>query len=253
MTIFTPAWQAATTGYGANAGHVNQLLTTHGSQFVYNSGTIKTQHGVGTAIYSPTYTQTLSTTFLTAANQNAIGLINIQLSTVGGSPTLTLINPVTISIYADAAGLPTGAPLVSNTLSSQYVYSSPFWVAVPLPFAGLTPLTNYHIVVQMVGTSSNYYLWQQSNQGTGAAISLDGGSTWANQTFGLMYQILDQGSTGLIQYVYEDNGARWIQLSYNSKSQLTQITEYTTAQAPSSYVQVTRNLSYTTGILTGVS
>lgn len=253
MVSFTPTWQAASAGFGANAGHVNQFLASHPSQFIYNSGAIKSSRATGIAVYSDTYTQMLSTSFVTVANQTTVGSINIQLSAVGGSPTLALTPPITVSIYADQGGLPTGSPLVSNTVSGNYVYSAPFWVPVPLPVAGLTPLTTYHVSVSMVGTSSHYYVWQRSNQGGGAAISLNGGSTWTSQTYGLMYQILDQGSSGQIQYIYEDNGARWIQLSYNSQNMLTQITEFTTGQSATGYLQGTRTITYTNGFVTGVS
>jgi hypothetical protein len=253
MTSFTPTWQAASATFGANAGHVNQFLTTHSSTFSYTGNAIKSQHGTGIAVYSDTLTQMLSTSFITTSTQVAVGSVNVQLSTIGGSPTLPLINPITFSIYADLGGLPTGSALVSNTVSNNYVYSSPFWVTIPLPVGGLASLTTYHIVATMVGTASHYYVWQRSNQGTGAATSVNGGATWVAQTYGLMYQILDQTNTGLIQYIYEDGGARTIQLSYNSQNRPTQITEFTSAQATAGYLQGTRNINYTNGFVTGVS
>lgn len=253
MASFTPTWQAASASFGANAGHVNQFLASHSSTFVYNGNTLRSQQATGTAVYSDTYTQMLSTSFVTTSTQTTIGSVNAQLSTVGGSPTLPLINPITFSIYADQGGLPIGSALVSNTVSNNYVYSSPFWVTIPLPVGGLASLTTYHIVATMVGNASHYYVWQRSNQGGGAATSVNGGSTWVAQTYGLMYQIFDQTNTGLIQYIYEDGGARTIQLGYNSLNMPTQITEFTQAQATSGYLQGTQNINYTNGYVTGVS
>lgn len=250
--IFTPVWQAASPTYGSNAGHINQFFGLHASQLIYSGGALQDKQATGAALYQASYTSWFSQSFTTTTNQTTISSVQLQMSTVGGSPTLPLINAVMISIYADQGGTPTGSPLVSNVLSNNYVYSSPFWVTVPLPLINLTPLTEYHIVIQQVGSSSHYYALQQSNRIGGAATSSNG-TSWTNQNYGLMYQIFDGTGVGKLQFIYEDGGARWVQFSYNSQNMPTQITEYTTAQSPTGYLQATRTLNYTTGILTGVS
>lgn len=247
-----PTYLAAVAGRAANSGQINQFLGSHQTQFVYAGGAIQSQAAIGTSVYETTATQWYSQLFATTSSQTSIGAVNVQISTVGGSPTLQLIPPLVISLYADSAGQPTGSPLVTNTVSSSFVYSAPFWLTVPLPIIGLTPSTFYHITVQMVGSGTNYYVWQHSNTGSGASTSPDG-VTWTGQSYGLMYQVLDTSGTGQLNYIYEDGGAQWSQLSYNSLGLLSQITQFTTGQTVAGNLQTTRTLTYTNGFLTGVS
>ena len=125
-------------------------------------------------------------------------------------------------------------------------------ITIPLPITGLTPLANYHIVTQIVGTSSHYYTWQRSNQTSGAATSANG-TSWTNQTYGLMYQVYDTSSNGQLLSIFEDNGARWTDFTYNVNGSINQISQYTVAQTSASYLQTVGTLSYTNGLLTGVS
>jgi hypothetical protein len=246
----TPTWLAATAGHQGNSGFVNQLLGSHTATFLYQGGVLKSSQGTGTAVFTTTQGQYLDQAFSTVAGQTSVGSVGLQISTVGGSPTLASVPSLVLGIYADSSGVPTGSALASVLVSVQYIYDSSFWVSIPLAVSGLTASTRYHLVTSPVGTSTNYYVWQRSNQVTGTTTSTDGIS-WTSQSYGLMYQIYDETSSGLLNMIYEDNGARWSVFSYNSTGQIQTIDQYTVAQG-SSYVQSFNTLSYTNGLLTGV-
>lgn len=248
----TQNWTAAVAGQGANAGMINQFLGSHSASFLRSGGTIQSQNNIGNAVYQSTATQWLSQIFAMGASQSTIGGVNIQLSAVGGSPINQTINPLTVQIYADAGGLPTGSPLATVTINETVVYSAPFWLTVPLVLTGLTPNAFYHVAVEMVGNGTNYYAWQESTPTFGAATSPDG-VNWTLASYSLMFQVTDLTGTGQLQYIIEDNGARTLQLSYNSQGLLSQIVEYTVGQTTLGNLQNTRSLTYTNGFLTGVS
>jgi hypothetical protein len=254
MAIFSPVWQAATTGGEGNAGHVNQFRGgSHSAAFIYQ-GALQISQTTGSGTYSSTQGQWLSQTFVTAPAQTAVGQVSLQISAVGGSPTLALIPPLTLGIYADDGfGNPIGSPLAATTMSGNYIYSSSFWVQIPLAATGLTPNTTYHLVTTAVGTAGHYYVWQNSTQTLGAATSADG-ITWTNATFGLMFRVYDQsiGGIGPIQFVVEDSGARWTQFIYNANGTINQLVQMCQAQTTSGALQQTRTLSYSNGMITGV-
>lgn len=234
------------------AGHINQFLGTHTSSFVYN-GALKSSQSTGISVYTDTLTQWLSQQITTASTQTTISYVLIQVSTIGGSPTSQLINPLTVSIYADSGGVPTGSALATTTVASSNVYSSPFWLMVPFNLTGLTRNTTYHVVVTKVGTTGHYYVWQRSNQVAGAHTSTNG-TAWTAQSYGLMYQVYDQTSiSGQVQLLYDDNGARIVSFTYNTNGTLNTINEYTVAQGTSNVLVQTRTINYATGLVTGVS
>lgn len=247
----TPVWQTATSGQKSNAGHANQFLGTHQAAYIYQGG-LQSSQTTGTAVYSDSLTQWLSQTIATGVSQTAIGYVQLQLSAIGGSPTLPLIPPLTVGLYADSGGLPAGAAIASTTLSDSYIYSAPFWVSVPLAVSGLTPSTKYHLVTNLAGTTGHYYAWQRSNQTSGAATSTNG-TTWTAQTYGLMYQVYSQAASGQLQLIYEDNGARWTAFSYNANGTISQVAEYTTGQTSTGYLQSQRTLTYSNGLVIGVA
>lgn len=248
-----PTWLAAAPQQPGNAGMINQFHGYHNAVFMGAQGTLQSNQSVGTGIFQNSSTNWLSTTFQTGLTQTTIGVIKLALATVGGSPTLPLIAPIVVSIYTDNLGVP-GTLVASATLNNEYVYTSSFWVSVPFGVTGLAASTNYHVVTAIVGSASHYYTWQQSTQGTGAATSPDG-VTWTTQSYGLMYQVYDftgSPTNGQPGFIVEDNGARWTQVTYNSLNQPVTIAEYTTGQN-GTYLYQTRTLSYTQGLLTGIS
>lgn len=251
--VSIPVLQAATTGFRGTAGHVNQFFGAHQSRFMYK-GSVTTQQATGAASYVSTQNTYLAQLFTVPGGQTTIGSVNVQINAVGGSPTLTLIPPLTVGLFATVGSVPTGSALVSVTLPSTYVYSSPFWVSIPVQLFGVTTGSVYAIVVTAAGTATHYYAMQQSNQTSGAATSPDG-VTWTAQTYGFMYQVLDQSSAGNGQVltIYEDNGARVTQFTYNTNGTVASIVETTLSQSSSAPLTSTRTLSYTNGVLTGVS
>ena len=253
--ISTPVWQGATTGHAGNAGHVNQFIGTHQTQFVYD-GVLQSSQTTGSGFYTSTQGLYTSQIFTTTSTQTTLSTVQLQLSTVGGSPTLSLINPIVVGIYATAGNIPTGSALVLTQLPCMYVYSSSFWVTVPLPLTGLGVNTPYAIVTYPVGTSTNYYALQHSDQTSGTYTSTDG-ATWTAQTYGLMYRIYDgtgplSGSSGSPSFIYDDNSAQITRLTYNANGSVSSILKQTITQ-DGTYFQSSRSFSYTNGLLTGVS
>ena len=177
-------------------------------------------------------------------------MVGLQVSAFGGSPTSATIPALTVALYASSGGIPTGSALTTATVAEQVVYSSGFWLLVPLPVA-VTPSTVYQLVVSQAGTASHYYLWQQSNQTSGASTSADGVS-WTAQTYGLMFQVFDQSVSGAPQFLYDDSGARTVQLSYATSGALSSVTESVVAQDGSIMV-TSRSLAYSSGYLIGVA
>lgn len=240
-----PTWQAAATGMPGQASAVNQLLGTHSSQYLYG-GTQQTVQSTASTSYTTTAGQWLSQTVMTGAAQTAVGSVRLQINTVGGSPLTATIPPLTVALYADSGGNPSGAPLGSVTVGDEYVYTAPYWVTLPLPATGLTANWPYHLVTQPAGSGAHYYAWHQSNQTSGAATSPDG-ATWTAQPYGLTYQLYDQTINGIYPTViYQDNGAAWTQLTYDTANRITGITEYTAGQTASGYAYATHTVTYDT-------
>jgi YD repeat-containing protein len=251
--VSTPPWLAATAGYNPLPGQVNQLLGAHTSAWIYSGGVLQVSERVGSGVYQSTESQYLSQTFVTGASQTTIGQVNLQVSTVGGSPVTATIGPLTLALYASSAGLPTGSPLSSVTLAEQSVYTGAFWLPMPLS-ATVSPAAVYQLVLSPAGTSSAYYVWQQSNQTSGASTSpSSSGTVWTGAAYGLMYEVYDQsGTLGAPQYLVDDDGARTTAFTYNAAGQLATITEQVLTQSGATqYSQ--RTLTYTDGLLTGVA
>lgn len=246
-----PSWLAASTGSRTLPGQVNQFLGVHSSTWVY-AGVQRAAQATGTALYASTAGAYLAQTFTTAAGQTTVGQVWLQISTVGGSPTTATITPLTVGLYATLAGAPTGSALASTAVHEQYVYTSPFWVPVPLCATGLAAGATYALVVSAAGSGSAYYVWQHSNQPSGASTSPDG-TTWTAQAYGLMFQVFDQTPGGQVQFLYDDDGARWAQFTYDSVGRVSALTEYCTAQNASAPLTSTRTLTYASGMLTGVA
>jgi hypothetical protein len=252
MGTTTPDWLGAAPGSPGLAGQVNQFLGDHNSVITYGEVQASTQ-GTGAAVYTGTDTSYLAQLITTAPAQTSISSVAIQLSTVGGSPVINNIPNLTISIFDSFSGAPTGAALTSVTLTETYIYSSPFWVSVPLTLGGLTGGTDYFIVTSMVGTSTNLYVWQRSTQTTGAFTSTDEVS-WIPATYGLMYQVNEPGgSSTTVKQINEDDGARTTQFSYDADDQLISLVQFTATQGGSGSFLTAPTFTYTNGLITGVS
>lgn len=247
-----PVWFAAAVGQPAAAGQVNQFLTYHNSTMSYGSA-ITSSETIGDAIYQETYDQQLAQMFTTTATQTSVTLVEIQLSTIGGSPLTSNIAPITVSLVEDSFGSPTGTTLSSAVLNSAYVYSSPFWVTVAVSASGLTPSTTYWIVLSMAGDVNGYYVWQQSNQGSGGLFSTDG-FTWNSGGFGLMYRVSTQATEGSGQptIIVEDDGNRVTNFTYDVNGNLTNML-VTTVDSTGGSVAYEATISYSNGLITGAS
>lgn len=241
-----PAWQAATAGFSALAGHVNQFLASHATTYVYTGTQTAAQTtAAGGFPGQPSRTSWLAQSFTTGAAQTAVGYVQVNVL-VTGSPA-----PWTISLQANSGSAPSGTPLVSASLPKEFLSGSYAFQTVALPVTGLTPAATYWIVAQINGTVTDDYVWGQSNQVSGASTSANG-TSWAAQAYGLMFRVFDQSAVLPLAATYEDSGARWTALSYAS-GQLTRIEEYTAGQAANGYTASSRTLSYTSGLLTGVA
>jgi len=243
------SWLAANPGQPTLAGQVNQFLSNHNVTYVY-TGSQQAAQTTGSAVYSTTSGQYLAQRFTTGSSQTTIGQVLLQVSAVGGSPITPTIPALSLSLYSDNAGTP-GAPLGSVVAGEEYIYSSSFWATFPLAVSGLTPSTNYWLVTSPVGTASNYYAVQHSNQVSGASTSTNG-SSWTAQSFGLMFQVFTNGTTGQIQYLYEDDGAAWAQFTYNSQGLISALTKCVAGQGGTALMS-SRTFTFTNGLLTGVN
>lgn len=252
MTTNIPDWLGATTGQQTNAGLIDQFLGTHEAVFIYAGETVQDSQAIGTGVYTSTASTYLAQPFTTSSTQTTASRVNLQISAVGGSPLSATIPPLTVSIYAASLGFPTGSPLATAVIAEQTVYSAPFWLPVTLYVTGITASTTYMIVVEQAGSGGSYYVWQQSNQLSGALTSPDG-VNWTPQGYGFMYQSYDGGGgTPPILSIIEDSGNRTTNFTYNSLLQLTGITEQTVTQSGGVLVS-SRTLTYSGNNLIGVS
>lgn len=247
-----PAWQAPVTGYQGNAGQVNQFLGAHPATFVYPGGAVLVPSGSGSGVYQSTAGQYLAQQF--TAPVTAATSAQVQISAVGGSPTLPLIPPLVTGIYADgtAAGTPgpAGSVLAAATLAGGYIYSSPFWVSAYPGLSALTAGSVYWLVTSPAGTGGHYYTWQEALSGTPAMTSPDG-LIWTALASPLMLELTGAGTGTQPQAIVEDDGARVTTLTWSS-GQPTGITEQVAAQDGTTLTQ-SRSLTYTSGFLTGVT
>lgn len=246
----TPSWLAASAGSRGDAGGIIQFLGGHNAQWVY-AGALQSQQATGAATYESLASLYYSQLITTGAAQTVIGRVALQLSAVGGSPTSATIGPLTLGLYAAAAGLPTGSALATALVSEPYVYAQPFWCSLPLYATGLSPSSTYCLVAYGPSSGAGYYAWQCSNQASGAATAPDG-ATWSAQPYGLMYQVYDTTASGQIQSIVADGGSRITNLAWSGTT-LAGVTEYTQAQNGTTLVSA-RALTYAAnGLLTGVN
>lgn len=252
--VTTPAWLAATAGQPQVAGQVNQFLGTHASIVLYAAVQTAAQATAGGASTS-TNGLYLAQQFTTAVGQTAVGYVLVPVTTT--TPTGSSLATTTLSLYANSAGAPSGAALVSTTLTAEYANlasggTATVPVIYPLSVTGLTASTTYWLVLAAAGNVSNSYTWYRSNQASGASTSPTG-ATWTAQTYGFKYQVFDQTASGLQVATREDAGARWTASSYTAAGLISTYAEYTAGQSAAGYLQSFRTFSYSGGLLTGVA
>jgi len=235
-----PVWQSPVVGGQALAGHVNQLLGTHPTVFLY-SGTLQSyaSGGSGSASSDGLW---LAQKFTSGASQTAVGYVTFT-STVTGSPA-----PWTISLQADAGGQPSGTPLASVQFPKELAASS---VTALLP-AAVTASAQYWIVAEAAGDSGDYFSWAKSSAANGALTSPDG-VTWTSQSYGLRFAVVDQSPVTPLIGIVEDGGARYTLLSWLGNYGPAGVQEFTQGQTSAGYVESSRALSYSGPLLTGVA
>jgi hypothetical protein len=240
-----PAWLAATSGYPALAGQVNQFLASHAVTYVYTGALQANQGTAGSGSVASDGTW-IAQSFTAASGQTTAGYVTVTAA-VTGSPA-----PWTVSLEADnGSGAPSGTVLASAAAPKEFMSGTAAAVTVMLPYSGLTPSARYWIAAAAAGDASDYYAWSKSNQASGASTAPDG-VTWTAQSYGLLYQVFDGTPVQPLAGTWEDSGARWTVLSYTS-GQLTRIREYTAGQAANGYAVSARTLSYSGSALTGVA
>lgn len=247
-----PTYQAAAVGYPGNAGHSNQFLFPHSGSAIYTGSNQTDKQTTGSGLYIPTYDQYISQQFSTTSTQTTLSQVWLQVSAINGSAVTNNIDPLYVSIYADYGGFPTGSALATSGLSETVIFGSGFWSVFLIPLSGLTPSSNYHIITSPAGSSTSGYYVLQENNLTGGALTSPDNADWTIQTYGVMFQVYDNTAAGLLQYLVEDNGARWTQFTYTG-SLISSVTEYTIDQTGSGNFSSTRNLSYVDKLVTGIN
>lgn len=247
-----PTWLGATSGSLPAAGQINQFLGQHAATILY-AGVLKESQTTNGSTHTSSTGTYMAQSFTTATGQTAIGYVIVPITSATSSGAS--LPPMTLSLYANSASAPTGSPLVSTTITTEYAYlasggGSAFNTPLiyPLPITGLTASTEYWLVTAPQNSSTNHYSWQQSNQTSGASTSTNG-TTWTAQTYGFQYAVYDQTATGLLTATWEDSGARWTAFTYNALAQISTLAEYTVGQTSVGYTQGYRTLTYSNGLL----
>lgn len=239
----TPAWIGASTGQPQLAAHVNQFLGAHAASLVYTGASISSQTTAGSGGVNSNGLWVAQS--FTTGTATALGRARLTLGYTG-SP-----NPLTLSLYANSGGAPTGSALTSTVVPANCLTAAGAAVSVPLP-AGLTPSSTYWLVVPAVGDGSDFYTWSKSNQTSGASTSANG-ATWTAQTYGLLFSCFDQSPIPPLTHTWEDSGARWTTLTGNTDNQPTSLQEYTVAQGAGQYVYSSRAMTYAGGSLASIA
>ena len=245
-TISTPNWQAATSGQGPQSAQINQFLGTHSVTPIYTGNQVASATGgSGNANSNGLW---LAQSFTTGGGETAHGYVTAQIfPNTGLSSNL---GPAFVSIYSNVAGKP-GSPLITFTGPVEYVNAAPVDTAFFGPI-GVSPSTQYWIVLQAAGNASFNYTWSKSSAGSGAATSPDG-VTWTTQAYGFRFVAYDLSAIGNPVGTWEDGGLRWTWQSFNTTGLPNQYAEYTAGQTTLGYAQSFRTFAYSVNQVTGVS
>lgn len=254
MAVTSNTWLGATAGVGIlpTAAQQAAFLGVHKTQMLY-AATQQAGQTTNGATSTSSNALWLAQSFTTGASQTAVGYVIVPVTTTSTSGSS--LAATTLSLYANSAGAPTGAALGSVTVTAEYANLASGGTPTnrliyPLPVTGLTAATTYWLVLQSTASTGSY-TWYRSNQASGASTSTNG-STWTAQSYGFVYQVFDQAAAGLLTAIWEDSGARWQALTYSGVNEVASVGQYTASQS-SGYQQGFRNLSYSSGILSGVA
>jgi hypothetical protein len=238
--LAVPVYQAAVAGLPGLAGQINQFLGTHPTQFLYAGvQQASAAGGTGTASSEASW---LAQKFTTGSTQTAVGYVTFA-TTVTGSPV-----PWTISVQADGGGFPGGTPLASVSVPKEFAASS---VTALLPCA-VASATQYWIVAELTGDSSDFFTWAKSSAGTGAMTAPDG-LTWSAAAYGLRFAVYDQATVPPLIGAVEDSGARFTLFTWTASAGPATVQEFTVGQTQAGYAESSRTLSYSGPFLTGMT
>jgi hypothetical protein len=163
--------------------------------------------------------------------------------------------PIAVSVWSDAGGQPSAPLATAVSVPREFPPLNSGWVSIPMLLT-VTPSTVYHLVTAPVGDGSDYFTMNKSNQTSGAHTSSDG-VTWTAQSYGLLYDVLDNAvGSRQITHVSESSGARWNWLLLDSTGRVSALWEYSAGPTPGGYLVSTRTFTYSSaasGILLGVS
>ncbi|MBA3875564.1 MAG: hypothetical protein C0498_01285 [Anaerolinea sp.] len=235
----TPTWAPAVAGGQAAADQLNQLLGTHPTQLVYEGSAVATGNTVAQASQYGSNGQYLAQPFVLATG-TAVDRVRLWVADAGAGAD------VTVSLRANNAGNPSAASLASIVLPTEFVSGTARWVDLPLRASGLTNGATYWIVTTAAGDATNRALFGASGAAAPVLKTSTNGTTWGATATQLLHRVF-AGATGLLVAASEDSGARWTELTYDGTGTLTDVREYV------GVFRNTRTLTYSSGILTGVS
>jgi hypothetical protein len=204
----TPLWQTTVAGTTALAASVDQLLSAHPAQLIYQGTSYDSDTTSGSGATDSTYNLSLANKFTTAASgvgSTALTRLDIYMVSVGTGATLTL------SIQTDSTGKPSGTNVSGLTMTIPSGFPPPIgmWISVPMPLTGLTPSTPYWIVIGSTSSATNYAELAHSGTAGGRAATNNGGG-WVNQTYSYNFAAYDGINLGdALRHTWEDSGALW--------------------------------------------
>ncbi len=254
----------------AFAAIIGTVASTGGAAELHYMDEISLQAGAGT-----TWTQGMA-----AINQNGTCYIDQPWTTAIGQTTITRISiqfaaslgtgaDLTIGLYADTAGVPSGTALASITYPAEFLNTGPAATATSMPMnvTGLTASTLYHFVINGTASSSNSAaITVGVTTGTAYKLSQTGvGGTWTAGTGTIVVNVFN-GVNGVIRNIAEDGTtvttggivsansapAKWIGFAYTTGSSST--------SGPPSYIweytgplRSVKNITYSAGLPTTVA
>jgi hypothetical protein len=157
-----------------------------GVQTIVASSILDQSHVAGSDVSHEIYgVNELAQTF-TPAKGTILGL-GFKIEKVGNP------KPLLISLNGTTTGSPNSSVTAQVTIDPSLIATSPTVVIFPLaPFGGVTPASQYSIILSSAGSdSSNYYVWTldtSGGYGGGAAFSsTNSGATWGTIGTGDFY------------------------------------------------------------------